>query len=38
MIFGGINDQYQERYNSHEDALEGHQRAIDLIKQENGEK
>lgn len=38
MIFGGINDQYQERYNSYEDALEGHQRAIDLIKQENGEK
>ena len=37
MIFGGINDQYQERYNSHEDALEGHQRAINLIKQENGE-
>lgn len=36
MIFGGINDQYQERYNSYEDALEGHQRAIDLIKQENG--
>jgi hypothetical protein len=38
MIFGGINDQYQERYSSYEDALEGHQRAIDLIKQENGEK
>jgi hypothetical protein len=38
MIFGGINDQYQERYNSYEDALEGHQRAIDLIKKENGEK
>ena len=38
MIFGGINDQYQERYNSYEDALEGHQRAINLIKQENGEK
>ncbi len=38
MIFGGINDQYQERYNSYEDALEGHQRAIDLIKQENGKK
>jgi hypothetical protein len=38
MIFGGINDQYQERYSSYEDALEGHQRAIDLIKKENGEK
>jgi hypothetical protein len=36
MIFGGINDEYEERYNSYEDALEGHQRAIDLIKKENG--
>ena len=33
MIFGGEHDQsYQERYTSYEDALEGHQRAIDLIK------
>lgn len=33
MIFGGIHDQaYQERYSSHEDALDGHQKAIDFIK------
>ena len=32
MIFGGEHDQYQERYTSHEDALAGHQRAIDLVK------
>ena len=33
MIFGGINDQaYQERYSSYEDALEGHQNAINFIK------
>lgn len=35
MIFGGINDQYQERYTSYEDALEGHQNAINFIKTEN---
>jgi len=33
MIFGGIHDQgYQERYSSYEDALEGHQKAINFIK------
>lgn len=33
MIFGGVNDQnYQERYTSYEDALEGHQNAINFIK------
>lgn len=32
MIFGGKHDEYQERYTSHEDALAGHQRAIDLVK------
>jgi hypothetical protein len=31
MIFGGENDQYQERYTSYEDALEGHQKALTLI-------
>jgi hypothetical protein len=32
MIFGGEHDQnYQERYTSYEDALEGHQKAIDFI-------
>jgi hypothetical protein len=36
MIFGGENDQaYQERYSSYEDALEGHQNAINFIKTEN---
>jgi hypothetical protein len=38
MIFGGEHDQYQERYSSYEDALKGHQTAIDLIKKENGKK
>ena len=33
MIFGGENDQaYQERYDSYENALEGHQKAINFIK------
>jgi len=32
MIFGGMYDEYQERYTSHEDALAGHQRALDLAK------
>jgi hypothetical protein len=31
MIFGGDHDQYQERYTSHEDALEGHKKALTLI-------
>ena len=38
MIFGGEHDQYQDRYSSYEDALKGHQQALDLINnQENGE-
>lgn len=32
MIFNGEHDGYQERYTSHEDALAGHQRALDLVK------
>ena len=32
MIFGGEHDQYQDRYTSYEDALEGHQKAINFIK------
>ena len=32
MIFGGEHDQYQERYTSHEDALAGHERAVELAK------
>jgi hypothetical protein len=31
MIFGGEHDQYQERYTSYEDAVEGHQNAVNLI-------
>ena len=32
MIFGGENDQaYQERYGSYEQAIEGHQKAINFI-------
>ena len=36
MIFGGEHDQYQERYTSYEDALEGHEFALTLITKENG--
>jgi len=32
MIFGGEHDQYQDRYTSHEDALEGHEVAVELVK------
>src|SRR3990167_6729920 len=32
MIFGGPHDQYQERYTSREDALEGHQKAVALAR------
>jgi len=31
MIFGGEHDDYQERYSTYEEALEGHQRAIQLV-------
>lgn len=31
MIFGGEHDQYQDRYTSVEDALEGHQIALNLV-------
>jgi hypothetical protein len=34
MIFGGEHDQYQDRYTSVEDALEGHQTALNLITKE----
>jgi hypothetical protein len=33
MIFEGEHDQYQERYTSYEDAVKGHQVALDLINQ-----
>lgn len=35
MIFGGEHDQYQDRYTSYEDALEGHELALTLITKEN---
>jgi hypothetical protein len=31
MIFGGKHDGYQERYTSHEEALKGHERSINLV-------
>ena len=34
MIFGGEHDQYQDRYTSYEDALEGHKLALTLITKE----
>jgi hypothetical protein len=34
MIFGGEHDQYQERYTSVEDALEGHQIALNLVNKQ----
>lgn len=32
MIFGGEHDQYQARYTSYDDAVEGHEAALALIK------
>jgi hypothetical protein len=31
MIFGGEHDQYMDRYTSYEDAVEGHQTALNLV-------
>ena len=31
MIFGGEHDEYQNRYTSYQDALEGHQKALNLV-------
>ena len=33
MVFGGEYDEYQERYTSHEEALKGHERMVELVKQ-----
>lgn len=33
MIFGGEHDTYQERYRSREDAIAGHAKALELVKQ-----
>jgi len=32
MIFGGINDGWQDRYSTREQALIGHQKAIEIAK------
>lgn len=32
MIFGGQHDGYQERYESYEDAMKGHQKALELVR------
>lgn len=34
MIFGGENDQYQERYHTLEEAMVGHEKAVALAKGE----
>ena len=31
MIFGGEHDQYQERYTTKKEALEGHRKAIEMV-------
>ena len=32
MIFGGEHDQYQDRYRTKVEALEGHKRAVELVQ------
>ena len=32
MIFGGEHDQYQERYSTEEEAVEGHAKALELVR------
>ena len=34
MIFRGEHDQYMDRYTSYEDALEGHQTALNLVNKQ----
>ena len=34
MIFGGEHNEYQGRYTTYEDAIEGHKKAIELVKGE----
>lgn len=34
MVFGGEHDEYQERYATYDEAIEGHERAIKLVKGE----
>lgn len=35
MIFGGEFNDYQERYHTYEEAVEGHRRAVALVKGES---
>ena len=35
MIFGGEHDEYQERYSTYEEAVEGHERACELVRKSN---
>jgi len=37
MIFGGEHDQYMDRYTSYEDAVEGHQKALNLVNKSSDE-
>lgn len=32
MIFGGKHDEYQERYTTWDEAVEGHKKAVELVK------
>jgi len=32
MVFNGEDDMYQERYTCYEDAVEGHERVLELVK------
>lgn len=34
MIFGGEYDNYQRRYTSHEDAIKGHEKALNLVNKQ----
>ena len=34
MIFGAEHDQYQMRYTSYKDALEGHKKALELVNKQ----
>jgi hypothetical protein len=34
MIFGGVHDEYQERYHTLEEAMIGHEKAVSLVKGE----
>ena len=38
MIFGGVHDQWCDRYATREEALAGHNRAVNLVKQKALEK